>query len=249
MTKIFKKIFKLFIDIIVFIAFAILVIIIYSKIKMIATHSNYFDVFGYSFFNVATGSMEPTIKQNDLIIVSSKESYTVGDIITFEMDDSYITHRVINISNNKILTKGDANNTNDKEIKSDVVIGKVIKIIPNGGIWQQIFTTPSIIAMIFVTLLLFDFAFSYKGIKKNQNKKLAKKVDNIVLEQVQTSEDLKMSKKEIDNLYKKIEAIKNDEDIILESKEKDFLNYTIRLDLSELQKNIDDKMHEEENEK
>ena len=49
------------------------------------------------------------------------------------------------------------------------MIGKVVKILPNYGVWFKVITTPKIIAMVCVTLFLFSLAFSYTG-KKHLSK-------------------------------------------------------------------------------
>ena len=57
-----------------------------------------------------------------------------------------------------------------------------------------------------------------------------------------------MSNSEIIELCKKTEMIQNGEPVDLEKKEKEFLNYTIRLDLNELQKQIGDNIRKEKDE-
>ena len=113
MPKILKKIFKTIIDILIFIIFLILIVIIFAKLKMLNDNNNYFELFGYSIFNVATGSMEPTISQNDVILVKKQDNYKLNDIITFKKDKDFITHRIIKINDTYITTKGDANNAID----------------------------------------------------------------------------------------------------------------------------------------
>ena len=194
---------------------------------MMFSKKAYFEIFGYSVFNVATGSMEPTIKQNDIIIVKTTNQYQEKDIITFEKDGDYITHRIININDNNIITKGDANNTNDVAISKDAVVGKVVKILHNAGIWQKILTSPKVIIMIFLTLVLFDFAFSYKGFKKDKVSNNPKKNEEIS-EKIDIN---KISKEELDAIYQKVMSVKNEE-------EKQNLEYTIGLDLSSIQKEI-----------
>ncbi len=72
------------------------------------------------------------------------------------------------------------------------------------------------------------------------------KVKSIKLEQVNKKADApKMSDKEIVELVKKTDMVKAGEDVKFDKKEKDFLNYTVRLDLSELQRQIDDEMKKE----
>lgn len=250
MARILKKIFKIIVDSLTFLVFIVLVLIIYSKVKMIVTGNDYFDMFGYSIFTVATGSMEPTISQNDIIIIKHKDDYFEREIVTFKSDKAYVTHRIINKRGDTFITQGDANNTKDVEIKKSAIVGKVVKILHKAAVWQKIFSSPKVIISIFATLMLFDFAFSYKGRQKKKNIKLVDKVMNkvkdIKFEQVNKTEDApKMSDEEIVELVKKTESVQAGEDVKFDKKEKDFLNYTVRLDLSELQKHIDDEMKKE----
>ena len=223
-----RKVAEIFINALTVIVFAFLAIIIFAKVKMLITGKDYFELFGYSVFNVATGSMEPTIKQNDIIIVKMTDKYDVDDIVTFEKDDAYITHRVIMINDNNLITKGDANNTNDVAIDKKSVLGKVTKILHNAGLWQKILTSPKIIIMIFLTLILFDFAFSYKGFKKEKPEEVNDKIDIN-----------KISREELEEIYKKVNSVKNEE-------EKKNLEYTIGLDLASIQKEIKSKLDKEE---
>ena len=84
-------------------------------------------IFGKSILIVKTGSMEPTIKAGELILISNGRNYKVGDIVTILDNEGYIiTHRIINIDNNKVITKGDGNNINDEENSINNIVGKVI---------------------------------------------------------------------------------------------------------------------------
>ena len=223
-----RKVAEIFINVLTIIVFVFLAIIIFAKVKMLVSNKDYFELFGYSVFNVATGSMEPTIKQNDIIIVKMNGKYEIDDIVTFKKDDAYITHRVIMINDNNLITKGDANNTNDVAIDKRSVLGKVIKVLHNAGVWQKILTSPKVIIMIFLTLLLFDFAFSYKGFKKSKSEDVTEKVDIN-----------KISREELEEIYKKVNSVKSEE-------EKKNLEYTIGLDLASIQKEIKSKLDKEE---
>jgi signal peptidase len=73
--------------------------------------------------------MEPTYKQDDLIIVKEKSTYEVGEAITFETPTKEIfTHRIVDITNeNEYITKGDNNEAEDPvPVERDKVYGKVI---------------------------------------------------------------------------------------------------------------------------
>ena len=114
-------------------------------------------LFGNSFLVVETGSMEPTINIGELIIVSSKPEYKVGDIVTIVDDEEYIyTHRIIKIENNMITTKGDGNNIEDEAIDEKYVLGKVIIHSKLLGFFILYLLKPLIIIQIF-TIVIFIF--------------------------------------------------------------------------------------------
>ena len=90
---------------------------------------------GYRFFLVQSGSMEPTIMTGDVIVVKSQTDYKVRDVATFKDSSNHIiTHRVTEIKNGVFVTKGDANRTTDNgNIQFNQIIGKVIFILPKLG--------------------------------------------------------------------------------------------------------------------
>lgn len=101
--------------------------------------------FGAGFFNVKpvvilSGSMEPSIKPGDMVIIDTADinDITKGDIIEFKVLNNSVIHRVVKIvyenGNRRYITKGDANKKEDKYIVTDSqVIGKYIFNIPYIG--------------------------------------------------------------------------------------------------------------------
>ena len=138
-----------------FITFIFLVIagvIFISKINIPGTFQTYL---------VQSGSMSPTIKTGDLIMVKPDVSYKLGDIITFNnTKNQKITHRIVNIKNEndiqKIFTKGDANKVwDDGYVDQSQVVGKVNYQIPYLG--KLVFfskTLPGLIVLIFIPTIL-----------------------------------------------------------------------------------------------
>ena len=107
-------------------------------------------------YNVETGSMEDKIHTGDYILLIKKDDYYVGDVVTFTVDEYFITHRIISMENGKITTKGDANNLEDSEITKDQIIGKAIYW---GGILNYIITYKFVIAAALVGLYLLSCYF------------------------------------------------------------------------------------------
>lgn len=143
--------------------FLILGICLYLFISLNILSKNYASFFSYTVFQIGSNSMAPTITTNDLILVKISKNVDVDDVITFEDGNVLVTHRVISKTGSGFITKGDANNERDKQITSSQVVGKVVKIFPNMGVWFKVITTPKIIIMVCFTLFMFSLAFSYTG--------------------------------------------------------------------------------------
>lgn len=180
MANVGEKIMKIITNIILAFLTIAVFFMVYSYITVNVLKKDYTNYFGYTFFEVASGSMAETINVDDLVMVKLGAKYDVGDIITYKSGKDYITHRIISIADNGLITaKGDANNVNDNNINPKDVIGKVIKIYPKIGVWRKVILTPKVILLMFATLVLFNFAFSY-----NKKKEKAKKEQEIKKETI-----------------------------------------------------------------
>jgi signal peptidase len=103
-------------------------------------------------------SMEPTITENDLIVVAPS-NYKVGDVITYwhevEGKRYLFTHRIIEIDGDTIRTKGDALEKPDNYvIKKSQVIGKVVLVLPMLGALVHFISHIAIAFILIPSLLL-----------------------------------------------------------------------------------------------
>ena len=172
MYKHIKKFLKCLINIIIWSIIAITLIISYSIIEAKILDKPYTNILGYTIFEVATGSMSGTIEIGDAIIVKLQTEIQTGDIVVFEQDENLVTHRIIKITENNVITKGDANNTEDDPISRNNIIGKVVKIIPNIGIWKRVILTPKVFISIITTIILFGLAVSYRERKTDEKESI-----------------------------------------------------------------------------
>lgn len=122
---------------------------------------DYANLFGYSLFEVATGSMMPTIQVGDVVIVKITEEVNENDIIVYQDEESIITHRLIEKNEERIVTRGDANNSEDKPIEQNMIIGLVIKIIPQLGTWQNILSSPEVLSLIVLLIIILSIIYVY----------------------------------------------------------------------------------------
>ena len=181
--KLWDKIGQIIINTMIVLITIITLFIIYSYVNLEILNKDYVSVFGYTYFEVASGSMSPAINKNDVIIVKLNTDYKEEDIITYKLNNDFITHRVKKINIKTIITKGDANNTLDKSISTESVIGKVVLIIPKFGVWKKVLLTPKVFILLIITFFLFSFTFSYntkekRNIIKRQLEKKQNKLNN-----------------------------------------------------------------------
>ena len=83
---------------------------------------------------IGSGSMEPIIYTGDAVVLSKVNKNTeleLEDIIAYEDEGKIIVHRIVKITKNGYITKGDNNNSVDKEeVKRKDIKGKVLFRIP-----------------------------------------------------------------------------------------------------------------------
>jgi len=98
--------------------------------------------FGYGAAVVLSGSMEPELSTGDLIIVKETADVKLKDIVVFQDGRSLVVHRIVSISEDDVVTKGDANNVDDQPIELADVKGKVVFSVPAIGTLVNLFKTP-----------------------------------------------------------------------------------------------------------
>ncbi len=169
--SVFKKIIDYTLNILMVICTIFLLISIYNFIQVKVLKNDYSNFFGYTLFEVETGSMKPTIKPGDWIILKTSKDVKVNDIITYKQGKNFITHRVIETYRNSYVTKGDNNNSKDSPIAQKQVVGKVIKILPKFGILKKTIFNPIVIIFSLITLVILNL---YLKMGKKEDSKLSK---------------------------------------------------------------------------
>ncbi len=119
--------------------------------------------FGIGAAVVLSGSMEPELSVDDVIIVRETDSYGINDIVVYDTGREMVVHRIIERDGDTVITKGDANNTPDEPISADSIKGKVIFTIPGAGVVVKALRSPvGIAAIILAAILLTEGSFRRK---------------------------------------------------------------------------------------
>ena len=98
--------------------------------------------FGCGVAVVLSGSMEPTIRIDDLIIVTEQEDYRENDIVAYQSGSMVVVHRIIEVEPDTVITQGDANNAPDAPVRKEMIKGKVVHWIPGAGRIARLLKSP-----------------------------------------------------------------------------------------------------------
>lgn len=150
---------------------------VYNYINIKVLKNDLTTIKGYAILEVVSGSMEPTIKIGDIIVIDTHSpKYEINDIITFyDINGSFVTHRIVDVKGGKTITKGDNNNSVDQDMDIDYIVGKYMFKIPFLGAFLNIFRNPLYLGLILIIGILFCYLISTdkngKPIVKTKKKK------------------------------------------------------------------------------
>jgi signal peptidase len=90
---------------------------------------------GHRMYVVHTGSMAPALEPGDVVLDGAPATPERGDVISFRIPgDGVVTHRVVEVTDRGIRTKGDANRTPDSWwVEPDELAGTVQHRLPYAG--------------------------------------------------------------------------------------------------------------------
>ena len=236
---IYEKIINIILDILIVIFGIFLLISIYNNVQIKILGNEYSSFFGYSTFEVQTGSMAETINPGDWIIVKIGKNVELDDIITYSQDGEFITHRIVETYKDSYITKGDANNSKDDAINKSQIVGKVIKILPGFGIIRKTFFNPLVLITLIFTLYSVSYVLRSAKVTNNNNitskskfnyKEKIDAIVNLVLEKI-----LDYIKNKVKNEEKKsTENIKTEDNLFDDVQEEIYNENNIQIQIPEV---------------
>ena len=152
-------------------AIALILVSVFVLLSVVLTPAGQVpQVLGYSVFRVMTGSMEPAIPEDSLLVVKKTppEEIAPGDVISFFSPDPALegavnTHRVVRIEKEDgkylFITKGDANAIEDIYPPDDSLLvgrvvfqsyglGKAVSLLSNPLVFGAIILLPLLIILL-----------------------------------------------------------------------------------------------------
>ncbi len=164
-----NKVIGLFFDFLLIVISIIIIIGMYYIFQVGIQKKSYANMFGYTFFEVATGSMSPTIETGDLVVAKLTKDVSEDEIIVYKENKDFITHRLIKIEDDMLITKGDNNNCKDCPITPEQVMGKVVFTIPKVRNIKKVLLSPPILILAFSIIILLIISFFISKDKTEEN--------------------------------------------------------------------------------
>lgn len=152
--------FKWFFTLINLIAILLIAASIFVLLTVVMTPADQVpQVMGFSILRVLTGSMEPEIPENAMLLVrkTDPETLKAGDVISFYSPDPLLdgalnTHRILRVeregSQIRFITKGDANLAEDQQnVDAGSVVGKVVFVSTAIGKLVRLISNPLVFGL------------------------------------------------------------------------------------------------------
>ncbi len=149
---------------------AAILIFLFLIFGIIKSRKSVFMPFGFGIATVTSSSMEPELSVNEVVFIKRCGSYSLKDIVVYEKDGTAIVHRIVEISDDSVTTRGDANNINDIPISASSIKGKVVFSIPHiGALIMFIKSDVGILCMFLVAFVVIELLFFLNN-RKNDRK-------------------------------------------------------------------------------
>lgn len=152
-------------------AIALILVSVFVLLSVVLTPAGQVpQVLGYSVFRVMTGSMEPEIREDSLLVVKKTppEDIAPGDVISFFSPDPMLegavnTHRVVRVEKEngrtQFITKGDANVIEDtyptdasalvgRVVFQSYGLGKTVSLLSNPLVFGSIILLPLLVILL-----------------------------------------------------------------------------------------------------
>ena len=148
------------------IIYIVVLIILFMAILLNVLSLSGISLLGFRIYKVGSGSMRPYLNVNDTIIIKKCDDYKLNDIVTYQNNEEYVTHRIVSINNSEIITKGDANNIQDDPITKDKIVGKLIYKFHIFGFLSYLLSKPFVWVLLFIVGFLVTYFIPNKKEKE-----------------------------------------------------------------------------------
>lgn len=134
--------------------------------------------FGVGVALVLSGSMEPALSVDDLIVVIARENYRMDDVVVYQSGSSLVVHRIVGVDEEMVTTQGDANNAPDNPVDISIIKGAVVGRVQNVG-WAVRLLKAPMVSFCLMGLAIYLMERSFRREKDSDDQKMEKLQEEI----------------------------------------------------------------------
>ena len=88
--------------------------------------------------------------------IRAADAYEVGDVVVYQSGSSLVIHRIVRVEDEYVVTKGDANNTEDDPVSLSAVKGRMAFAVPYLGLPVRLLQSPlgTILVIVLIAALV-----------------------------------------------------------------------------------------------
>lgn len=147
-------------------------------------------IFGFRPYIITSGSMEPYLKVNSLIVIqrNTYEEVKASDVISYKITgpngSTSVCHRVVEITPNGLITKGDNNVYNDTQpVKKEQYVGKlVLKLNTVANYINFLSKKGAFLAVVLPLAGIFFLIFAFSFLRKKEKIQTIRIIETIEVE-------------------------------------------------------------------
>lgn len=154
-NKIIETINKILLNVLLVFAVLVFMLAIYSLIQVRWIRKSYSHFAGFIALVEKTESMQKEIYPDELLIIRvGNYNIKEGDIISYYKGNEVITHRVIQVFDDGVITKGDNAENIDDKISNEMILGKIVFNVRATRFIKNVLFNPKVLILLIITLIL-----------------------------------------------------------------------------------------------
>jgi signal peptidase I len=112
-------------------------------------------------------SMQPRIHTGDLAVVRKQDSYQIGDVVAYRLQDALILHRIVRTDGDQFIVKGDNNDFEDMTHPTAAnIAGKMVIHIAGAGRLLAVLRQPGVLVLMALVCALLSYAGSRGAVRR-----------------------------------------------------------------------------------
>lgn len=125
-------------------------------------------VASYYLLVMESSDMEPTLTHGDVVVITEKSQYELGEVISYIKSDEVVVHRIVGTNDSGYITQGDANEDTDETLlTAPEILGGAVMYLPSFSWILEWMMTPvctTVLILVWVLLILLPMRLERRAV-------------------------------------------------------------------------------------